>query len=284
MKKFAPLMIAASAALSTVVGCAVESGNVADRVDEQSEALNQQCVNANNDGTNAAIAALAAGMASNMHRWQLTTDFSKVIGYNNQTQLAVNQNGLNACGGSCDVVANLLLFQDSRMDQKIVFYGTKLNSWTFASRLVTGYDNQLSCQRNYTCPFVGHVFDWNIPVVTSQGVCDTLFTYQVTKPAAQNHAALTAAEISGLANALVWTQPTGVNPFIQFQTGSGTVSVDPTGDMNPPGQTTGADVCQQFSMTNINGTPCTCAANNVTNGQLKNDIVTTPKTYYCRQL
>ena len=44
-----------------------------------------------------------------------------------------------------------------------------------------------------------------------------------------------------------------------------------------------ADVCQVVSWTDLNGTPCTCAANNITNGQLKNDFAGTAKTYYCRQ-
>ena len=66
---------------------------------------------------------------------------------------------------------------------------------------------------------------------------------------------------------------------------SGTVTIDPTGNLNPPGQTTGSEICQKFSVSNINGTPCTCATNNIySNGQLVNDQYLTPKTYYCRQM
>src|SRR5262249_9598792 len=155
--------------------------------------------------------------------------------------------------------------------------------------LVTGYYNQKSCQQNNQCPFVQHVFGWQSDgtyngVTTAPGACDTVFTFNANLPSAQNHAPLTSAQLSQLSNALVWTTGNGPNPYIAFQSGASTVSIDPTGQLNPPGQTTGAEICQKFSVSNINGTPCTCSANGIyANGQLGNIYPQTPMTYFCVQ-
>jgi hypothetical protein len=275
MKTFAPLIVAAAAALSSLAGCA--SQTAPEMTAEDSQAL---C--ANPDGTNAGIAALAVAITQELHRWQVTTDFYVKTGYNSQQVLALTQAGLNACGGSCPITTEILGYQDSRMDQKIVFDSIKMSSWSFASRLVTGFGNQIACQNGGRCPFVPHMFSYN-PATTTPGACDTLFTFPVGKPGFAGP--LTAAQVSQLSNALTWMNGNGPNPYIAYQSTASTVSIDPTGNLNPPGQTTGSEICQKLSLTNINGTPCTCAANNVyANGQLLNDQTLTPKTYYCRQM
>ena len=276
-KTFAPLMIAAAAALSSLAGCASQTA-------PEMTAEDTAAVCANPDGSNAAIAALAVAMSQELHRWQLTTDFAIKTGYNNQQVLGLSAAGLNACGGTCPITSEILAMQDSRMDQKIVFGSQKMSSWTFASRLVTGFQNQVSCQQNNKCPFVAHMFSYN-PATTTPGACDTLFTFPVGKPGSQGGGPLTAAQVPQLANALVWTAPTGINPYVAFQSTASTVTIDPTGNLNPPGQTTGAEICQKVSLTNIAGTPCTCAANNVyANGQLLNDQPLTAHTFFCRQM
>jgi len=276
MKMFAPLILAA-AALSSVAGCSSQAST-------EVTAEDKAAVCTNPEGTNAGIAALAVAISQELHRWNITSDFYIKTGFNNQGQLALTQAGLNACGGSCPVTQEILNMQDSRMDQKIVFNGVKMSSWNFASRLVTGYQNQGVCQSAGRCPFVtGHMFGYN-SATTAPGACDTLFTFTVTKPGSQGGGPLTADQVAQLSNALVWTAPTGYNPYIAFQATANTVTIDPTGNLNPPGQTTGSEICQKLSLSNINGTPCTCAANNVySSGQLVNDQYLTPKTYYCRQ-
>lgn len=295
MKKFAPLFIAA-AALGSLQGCATDASTETMSLEDQAATC------ANPEGTNAAIAALATAITQELHRWQIAPiknnygqvvtagDFYKYTGYNNQMMLGLTSAGLAACGGSCPMTSNILALQDSRMDLKVVFNGTKLSSWSFASRLVSGFDKQVACNDGKWCPYVSHVFGW-LPdgsyngFSAVPGACDTLFTFNVTKPAAQNHAALTATETNGLQNALVWTAANGANPYIAFQSTASTVSIDPGGNLNPPGQTTGAEICQQYSSTNINGTPCTCAANNIySNGQLLNNVTATPRIYYCTQM
>jgi hypothetical protein len=277
MTKFAPLMIAAIG-MSTLAGCVAESTPVS----EEQLAADSAAACYNPEGTNAAIAALATAMAQEAHRWEAATDFETFVGTYNQTMLRLTAAGKAACGGSCPATENLLALQDPRMDQKVVFNGVKLSSWSFASRLVSGLDKQKACKAGGWCPYVAHTFS----TPTSQtGACDTLFTFPVQKPASQGGGNLTAAQTSQLINALTWASSNGPNPYIAFQSTASTVTIDPTGQMNPPGQSTGAEICQKFSTTDINGTPCTCATNNIySNGQLKNNDPLTPKTYYCRQM
>ena len=276
MKTFAPL-IAAALALSAAAGCSTDTSS-------ELTAQEASAVCTNPEGTNAAIAALATAMAQELHRWQLTTDFYEYRGLNNQMMLGLTSAGLAACGGSCPITSEILKYQLSTMDQKIVFAGVKLSSWSFASRLTTGFENQVVAQNAGRAPFPAHVFSYN-PATTVPGACDTVFTFPVAKPASQGGGALTATQIAQLNNALLWTVANGANPYIAFQSTASTVSVDPSGNLNPPGQTTGSDVCQKTSLTNIYGTPCTCAANNIyTNGQLKNDDPLATRTYFCRQM
>src|SRR6478752_5822348 len=200
MKKFASLIVAA-AALSTVAGCSTETGT-------ELTAQEASAVCANPEGTNAAIAALATAISQELHRWQLTTDFYTYRGYQNQLMLGLTSAGLAACGGSCPITSEILKYQDSRMDQKIIFGTVKLSSWSFASRLTTGFENQLVCQRAGRCSFPAHTFGFD-PAATVPGACDTLFTFSVSKPANMGGGALSAAEIGQLSNALVWTTGNG---------------------------------------------------------------------------
>jgi hypothetical protein len=267
----------AALGLASIAGCSTQAST-------EVTAEDTAAVCSNPEGTNAAIAALAVAMSQELHRWNITTDFYVYRGYNNQEMLGLTQAGRNACGGSCPITSEILAMQDSRMDQKVVFGGVKMSSWNFASRLVTGFQNQAVCQNAGRCPYLtSHMFGYN-SATTRPGACDTLFTFTVTKNNSTGGGPMTAAQVSQLSNALVWTAPTGINPYIAFQSTAGTVTIDPTGNLNPPGQTTGSEICQKLSLSNINGTPCTCAANNVySHGQLMNDQPLTPKTHYCRQ-
>lgn len=285
MNKFAPLMFAA-VAMTSVAGCATDTDMASEMTAED-----QAAVCSNPEGTNAAIAALATNITQELHRWEITTDFYVKVGYNNQQMLALTSAGLAACGGTgCPGTQNMLALQDSRMDQKVIIGGQRLSSWSFASRVVSGFGNQKTCKAGGWCPYVPHVFGWKPDgtyngYTTAAGACDTLFTFNANKPASQNHAALSASELTGLGNALIWTKANGPNPYIAFQTGASTVSIDPTGQMTQPGQTTGSEICQKFSTTDINGTDCTCAEKNIySNGKLKNSETLTPKQYYCTQM
>ncbi len=285
MKKFAPVAMTL-AAVASLAGCAAEPGSQA-----QMTAEDQAAMCSNPEGTNAAIAALATAITKELHRWQILTDFYEYRGYNNQLMLGLTSAGLQACGGTgCPETQNMLALQDSRMDQAVVFNGTKLSSWSCASPLPTGYEHQRACTSNRQCPFVAHVFGYQngqwVQPTTAPGACDTMFTFPVSAPVSAGGAPLTSTQVAQLSNALIWTSGNGPNPYIAFQPTASTVSIDPTGQMNPPGQQTGNDVCNIYSPdVNLNGQPCTCAANNITsNGQLKNDKPMTRSTFYCRQM
>src|SRR5690349_3084733 len=143
MKNHIVPAIIAAAALSTFAGCATDSVGAAG---SDPLATDTAAVCANPEGTNAGIAALVGAITLELHRWNITTDFTIVRGYNNQEQLALTSAGLAACGGTgCPMTTNMLKLQDSRTDLQAVFDGTKMSAWSFASRLVTGYRVQQSC-------------------------------------------------------------------------------------------------------------------------------------------
>src|SRR6185369_16807744 len=115
---------------------------------------------------------------------QVTTDLYEYRGFNQQLMLGLTSAGLAACGGSCPMTSEILKYQDSRMDQKIVFGTVRLSPWSFASRLTTGFENQQVCQRAGRCSFAAHMFSYDA-ATTAPGACDTLFTFPVTKPGSQ---------------------------------------------------------------------------------------------------
>jgi hypothetical protein len=274
MKKFAPLIIAVAAA--SFAGCAMDSNDLASSEQSEEQAA-VACSNA--DGTNGMIAALAVAAGQEMHRWNVLTDFYEFRGFQNQLMLGITAAGKAACGtAGCPAVANILAFQDSRLDQKAVIAGTKLNSWSFASRLTAGWDKQKACTQGGWCPFQAHQFAAASSI--TPGNCNTsmLFAFPVTKPGG---AALTPAQIAQLNNALVFTTANGTDPFVQFTSTATSVSVGDVGGMVPGQSEPGP--CQQFSTTNISGTACSCAATGVTGGTLKNDQTLAPNTYFCRK-
>jgi len=274
MNRFAPIIAAVLAC--SFAGCAMDSTDTAsgEQVEEQAAVA---CSNA--DGTNGMTAALVVAAARDMHRWQLTTDFYEFRGFQNQLMLGITAAGLAACGsGGCPTVANILAFQDSRLDQKAVIAGTKLSSWALASRLTAGFDKQKACNQGGWCPFVAHQFAASSSITAGNCNTSSLFTFPVTKPGG---AALTAADVAKLNNALTWTTANGTDPFVQFASTATSVTVGDVGGMVPGQSEPGP--CQQFSLTNINGTACACAATGVTAGKLKNDQALAPKTYFCRK-
>jgi len=278
MKKFAPLVITAAA--MAFAGCSAETGTPS----AMQTAQDTQATCANPEGTNAAIAALTEAITHELHRWQITTDFYVGTGTNNQQVLKLTSAGLQACGGSCPETQNMLSFQDSTMDQTLIMDGTRVSSWSYASRVVTGFGNQVSCQRNNQCPFPAHVFGfrngaWVQPTVAA-GACDTLFTHVVSAPGG---AALTATQVGQLKNALVWTTGNGPNPYIAYQSTASTVSIDPSGGVNtpstPPGGVYG---CNPFDNTmNLTGLACTCDTTGITGVLKQTKPVAQPNQYYC---
>jgi len=274
MKKFAPLILGAMAV--GFAGCAMESSDAL-----SNEQTDEQAVVAcsNPDGTNGMIAALAVAMATDMHRWNALTDLYEFRGFQNQLMLGITAAGKAACGpGACATVANILAFQDSRLDQKAVIAGTKLSSWAFASRLTAGWDKQKACGQGGWCPFQPHAFAAASGITAGNCNTSALFAFPAAKPVG---GALTAAQIAQLNNALVFTTANGTDPFVQFTSNATSVSVGDVGGMVPGQAEPGP--CQQYSATNITGTACSCTGNGVAAGTRKNDQPLAPNTYFCRK-
>ena len=230
MKKIASLVSFALAAAGIVAGCAVESGDLAQ--DDSAGAEQAACLNL--DGTNAMLATLAAAMGTELHRFELVSDFEVYRGYNYQEMLRIKQSARSLCTNNCRTIDAILSLQDSRTDQLFVFKdGTKLNSWTFASRLVTGWRNQKVClDRAATdpraCVTEYHYLEKTNSVPTTCGGVDyglNMNTYKVSKAnqygqKVSPETALTNPDI--LQRKLLWTDPdqtlpaTG-NPYLQFR-------------------------------------------------------------------
>jgi hypothetical protein len=268
MRKFISSFIAMSSLAGLASACAVDMP-----ADEQESAGSdhQALVNcANPQGTNAMIAALAVAIGNDLGRWKVGTDFTKITGAYNQPHLALTSTGLAQCaarGNTCQNVKALLFFQDARYDNYIRFPGNvKLSAWSYASRLVAGYDAQKVCESRATqnptsadaCPAEDHVLTL---AGTSPGACDINFTYNVRTPTG---GMLRWPHL--LKNKLIWANDggsfTNLNPYIAFQSTASTVTIDPTWDLNQPGSASGGSCtvsCQKYSTnTATAGSCCTC--------------------------
>lgn len=268
MRKFVSSFIAISALAGLASACATDMP----AVEQESPGSDHQAlVNCSNpEGTHAMIAALAVAIGSELGRWKVGTDFTKVTGAYNQQHLALTPTGLAQCtarGNACENVKALLFFQDARYDNYIRFPGNvKLSAWSYASRLVAGYDAQKVCEsranQNPTsadaCPAEDHVLTL---AGTSPGACDVNFTYNVRTPTG---GMLRWPHL--LKNKLIWANPGGsftdLNPYIAFQSTASTVTIDPTWDLDQGGGSSGGSClasCQKYDkLKNWTGECCSC--------------------------
>jgi hypothetical protein len=257
MRKSVSSLIATLALAGLASACAAELP-----ADEQAAAANQAasaCSNA--EGANAMLAALAVGMAQELGRWKIGTDLKlKTCTYNQQC-MELTSAGFEQCrivagkpvgtptADLCKNVKAILALQDANYHEKFIFPdGTKLNSYTFASRLVAGWDAQRVCESRpgnasnpNNCPAEEHKLTLapNGVQPGAPGACDTNYTFNAKTPSGGN-----LQYPSLLKNKLIWTGYQGnpiylTNPFIAFQSTQTTVTIDPTYGVNPPEQQTG---------------------------------------------
>ena len=240
MHKLGTLVTTTLAAAALMSACAVDS---ADPVGEPNGST-EQAYCSNVEGTNAMFAALAAAMGTELHRFELTNDFELYRGMYNQEMLRITQQSRSLCTNNCRNIDAILSLQDPRNDQIFVFKdGTKLNSWTFAARLVAGYRAQKSCMdraRNGDrngCSTEWHYLEKvSVRPATCGGVDYGLdmYKFKVTK------ANMYGQELSPeqplfnpdtLQRKLLWTDPdqnlpaTG-NPYLQFRVLPGGVELE----------------------------------------------------------
>jgi len=247
MKKLVPAILAA-ATMSMLAGCAVDADQVGENTADAT-----QGVCAADDANQAMLAALASTMATEMGEIELFSDTYIFRGTYNQEQLGLSTKGLSKCSAAsngCENTKFLLMFQDaSKYDQKIAFGASKLNSYTYASTLATGWRNLQSCIAGRWCPYPAHVLTL---ASTSSTACGSFFTYNVKTPGG---AVIT--DTSQLKNALMWTNANGTNNYIQFSNGPGTITFDPDGGVvggDNSGSTSGASTCSTAAGVNYLGT------------------------------
>jgi hypothetical protein len=277
MKKIASFVSISLAAVGLAAGCSVE-------VQEEGVDVGEAAVCNNVDGTNAMLASLASAIGNELGRWEMLKDFEIYRGYNNQEMIRVKSASRSKCLNNCRNIDYILQWQDSRNDQLFVFKGgQKLNSWTFASRLVNGYRAQQTCEARSatdtnTCKItemvgtvrkdVHHFLEKTSAVHTTCDGVDQgllLVDYKATRGKADGtHGELSPEALLPNANQLnrklVWayngiTTPNPpaheqhlINPYLQFAAiNNMTVQIDPGGDNGEEPPTPGGgcrDGCQ----------------------------------------
>lgn len=256
MKKIVSFISLALAAAGAVAGCSVDATEGG-----QQEVIGstEGAACANLDGTNAMLAGLASAIGTELHRFEITTDFEIYRGYNNQEMLRIKSTSRGLCTNNCRNIDNLLLWQDSRNDQKFQFKdGTKLNSWTYASRLTAGYRAQKNCEdraRNgdaSACVAEPHYLEKISSAPTTCGGVDYGLLMMQFKVSKANSAGQKLSPEQALLNPdvlqrkLLWTDPDQTlpangNPYLQFKILADRVSceMDPSDgtseDPTPPG-------------------------------------------------
>jgi len=271
MNKLISLVFAAAGTSLIFAGCSVEA------VDADSEAVgeNVEAVCANGDGTNPMLALLANAMAKELGRWEITTDFEKFRGFNNQEMLRVKAGA--PCVNGCAVTKQLLSYQDSRLDQVFRFAdGTRLNSWAFASRLATGYDVMKACTQGGWCAYEKHKLSFNS---AGTGPCTALNKFGAQKATGGN-----LATPANLKNALKFAEGNGPNPHLAFSSTATTVSIGTSLEF----ETSPTHHCTEYNPTTasprLDGAACSCpgvAAPSTLKRVTTNPA--TPNMLYCRR-
>jgi hypothetical protein len=272
MNKLVSSMIAALGCSLVFAGCSVEA------VDAESEALgeNAEAACANGDGaTNPMLALLANAMAKELGRWDIVADFEKFRGHNNQEMLRLKSTA--PCSNGCATIKQILAYQDSRLDQVFQFAdGTKLSSWSFASRLATGYDVMKACVPGGWCAFEKHKLSFNS---TGTGPCSSLNKFGAQKPAGGN-----LGTPANLRNALKFAEGNGPNPHLAFSSTANSVSIGTSLEFEPGP----SNHCTEYNPTTasprLDGAACSCpgVASPATLKRVTTNP-TTPNMLYCRR-
>jgi hypothetical protein len=285
MKKIASFVSLSVAALGLAAGCAVEA---VDSAELDAVGAGEEAACSNPDGTNAMIASLAAAIGAELGRFELLSDFEIYRGTYNQEMLRIKSSVRYAsparCRNNCAGIDALLAFQEPSLDQQWKFKdGTKLNSWTYASRLATGYRNQQTCEGRpstdaNTCK--GAETHYLERVGITNALCDNvdygMNMVQLRATKGNTNGSEFSPETAlvtpnRLNRKLVWANNNSsspndsskLNPFLQFSVVDGfTVEVDPgdgTQGEEPAPPAACEAMCQATSNPAIAGACCICA-------------------------
>jgi hypothetical protein len=227
----------------TLLAC-TEAPLTSDEVGQMEQSL---CSNV--DGVPSALAALAVATATELKRWEPTTDFQMKDGF-----LALTRAGKRQCSdGRCWNTQTLLDLQ--RAPAGAVQLGSvALDPNSYRAELEQNFRQQQRCEstRGDGCSAERHELTLES---SASGACDTVFTFHAAAP---NGSALKSP--SKLATQLIYAGYPE-NEYLSFASTSSTVSIDPTYGLNDDGTTqTGSctAACVKVSSTNLTGDCCSC--------------------------
>lgn len=230
----------------------------------------EQGLCANVDGVPSAMAALAVATASELKRWQSTTDFQLQDGF-----LALTRAGKRRCAdGRCRNTEAILDLQRAPFGEVIIGDAT-LDAGALKAELADNFVEQQRCEAGTSAVGSCTTERHELTLASSHsGACDTVFTFDATRP---NGKALREPE--RLATQLIYAGYPA-NEYLSFTSTSSTVSIDPTYGLNDSGSTSTGSctaACVKISMEDISGQCCTCA------GVTRNYVRSTfnASTYLC---
>jgi hypothetical protein len=212
----------------------------------------EQGLCANVDGVPSTMAALAVATASELKRWQSTTDFEMRDGF-----LALTRAGKRRCaGGHCRNTDAVLDLQRAPFGE-VIIGDTLLDAEVLRAELASNFAEQQQCEAGGSsvgrCTAERH----ELTLASSEsGACDTVFTFDATRP---NGKPLRDPE--RLATQLIYAGYPE-NEYLSFTSTSSTVSIDPTYGLNDSGGTSSGActaACVKISMDDISGQCCSCA-------------------------
>lgn len=216
---------------------------------------NQEALCANGDGVNSVMAALAVATATELGRWNPTTDFLPLNRAPWHLQLTAT--GKSRCpGGNCWNTQAILDLQKAPFNT-VRFGGTLLNSNNLVSTLTARWNEQRNCESrggtgDQNCTAEQHKLTFKS---AQAGACDTIFTFNAT-----NASGGLLKAPHQLKNKLMYAGYPS-NPFLAFSSTGTTVSIDPTYGLNEAGTTTTGSciaACTKMSSANIAGRCCSC--------------------------
>jgi hypothetical protein len=206
----------------------------------------------NVDGVPSTMAALAVATASELRRWQSTTDFELRGGF-----LALTRAGKLRCAdGRCPNTEAVLDLQRAPFGE-VVIGDAMLDAEALRGELASNFAEQQRCGVGDgpfgRCTSERH----ELTLASSEsGACDTVFTFDATRPNGKP-----LREPERLATQLIYAGYPE-NEYLSFTSTSSTVSIDPTYGLNESdGTSSGActAACVKISADDISGQCCSCS-------------------------
>ena len=233
----------------------------------------EQALCDNVDGVPSAMAGLAVATATELGRWEPTSDFEVKRG-----ELRLTAAGKRRCDdGECWNTRAILDLQDAPPGE-IALGGESFDAASFRRTLARNFDEQRRCEAGGgrgrdrdSCHAERHELTLES---VSPGACDTVYTFQATTPRGT-----LLKKPEQLANRLIYVGYPE-NEYLSFTSTATSVSIDPTYWLNPTDDTSSgacSAACIKISRTSVAGACCSC------NGAVGEFARSTwsPTTYTC---